>query len=106
MAGDLGLMCVQFHLRANPPFFFASVQVDLLGQGRHKGDLFLRLPEVYIFIQVTLRVGNKASPSLPLPVTTSSTIIVSCAVPHSIELAPLVPRPQLPGLPPCPLEVS
>ena len=90
---------------ANTPFLFASVQVDLLGQGRHKGDLFLRLPE-FISIQVTLRVGNKASPSLPLPVTTSSTIIVSCAVPHSIELAPLVPRPQLPGLPPCPLEVS
>ena len=81
-------------------------KLTCLGKGDTKVTCFCFFPKVYIFIQVTLRVGNKASPSLPLPVTTSSTITVSCAVPHTIELAPIVPRPQLPGLPPCPVEVS
>jgi hypothetical protein len=55
---------------------------------------------------VTLRVGYTASASLPRPVTADSIISASCSMPHSISLRPLLPRPELPGLPPCPLQAG
>ena len=54
--------------------------------------------------EVTLRVGNKPSSSLRRPVEAASSVRLSCARPHSVQLRPQIPGPATPGLPPCPLQ--
>ena len=53
---------------------------------------------------VTLTVGNRPSSSLPSPVTASSSVTVTCAVPHTVSLSPSIPGPSSASLPPCPVQ--
>ena len=53
---------------------------------------------------VTLTVGNRPTSSLPSPVTVTSSVTVTCAVPHTVSLSPVIAGPDLPHLPPCPVQ--
>ena len=54
--------------------------------------------------KVTLTVGNTPSKTLAKPVEVSSEVSVHCARPHTVSLAPQIPGPSNPSLPPCPLQ--
>ena len=54
--------------------------------------------------ELVLTVGNSPSSSLPSPVSVSSSVKVTCSVPHTISISPVIPGPDLPTIPPCPVQ--